>query len=169
MRFFSLSKQVLIAVVLSLSISPCLSISSSNSHVAKTSSSKEKALPANRSEWLTHATLSYQQWQQGNIVSALREGEEAVRLNPGSSVARINLALIKQRAKDYDGAMSLYWQAAKLLPNSWVPPLGIARCYILSNDEGNSREILDMMSEMNNRDFNWYYMTAKTWLEIDNL
>jgi tetratricopeptide (TPR) repeat protein len=76
---------------------------------------------------------------------------------------------MKQRASDYDAAIELYWRAAKLLPDSWVPPLGIARCYILSKDETNSREILEMMSEQKLRDFNWYFGTAKTWLEIKNL
>jgi tetratricopeptide (TPR) repeat protein len=153
MHPFSLRKKLLPVAAFVMAMTPCFAIESSNLN--------------SQSNWLTHATLSYQEWQQGNISSAQKEGEDAVRLNPENAVAVVNLALIKQRNKDYDGAMALYWQGAKLLPDSWVPPLGIARCYILSNDEENSRDILQMMSERKHRDFSWYYMTAKTWLEID--
>jgi tetratricopeptide (TPR) repeat protein len=129
----------------------------------------QQAIGKKPESWITHATSSYEQWQQGNIISAMREGEEAVRLNPESSTSLINLALMKQRAKSYDEAIALYWQAAQFLPDSWVPPLGIARCFILNHDQSNGRGTLQVMSEKNDCNFDWYYMTAKTWLEIDDL
>jgi len=178
----NLRKVLISTSVLSLFLRPSLAIDTSTANNDSTASqysternqsqtttnSQERVPLKSAPEWLTHATLSYREWQQGDVIPAIREGEEAVRINPNNSVALINLALLKQRAKDYMEAISLYWQAAQLLPDSWVPPLGIARCYVLSNDEANSRDILSMMSELNDCDFNWYYMTAKTWLEIDN-
>jgi tetratricopeptide (TPR) repeat protein len=158
-----LRKQLFSTAILGLLIRPCLAIESPR---ANQGGLKQDSNGVN---WIAHATLSYRQWQQGNVLTAIGEGEEALKLNPDSPVALINLALMKQRTKKYDEATSLYWQAAKVLPESWVPPLGMARCYILSHDEPSGREILRMMSEQNDRDFNWYYGTARTWLEIDDL
>ncbi|CAM6006231.1 unnamed protein product [Sphagnum balticum] len=182
---FSLAKSFLCVASLSLFVDPCTAIESAASNCdsskqdssasAKLTDASKKndanSLSVSKSDlsWMTHAISSYQQWQQGNVYSAITEGNEAVKLNPDSPVALINLALMKQRTSDYDAAIELYWRAAKLLPDSWVPPLGIARCYILSKDETNSQEILQMMSEQKLRDFNWYFGTAKTWLEIKNL
>jgi tetratricopeptide (TPR) repeat protein len=123
----------------------------------------------NRATWFDHASNSYNLWHQGNVFQAINEGEVATKLNPASTVSLINLALMKQNASKYDEAAALYEQAAKLDPDNWVPPLGISRCYILAGDLANGRKSLRTMSERTNRSFEWYYMTAKTCLEADDL
>jgi tetratricopeptide (TPR) repeat protein len=154
---FNLKKSLSCLATLGLFVRPCLAVEPSQRSTEAATNS------------MSHAGQSFRQWQQGNIVSAIGEGEKAVRDNPDSPVALINLALMKQRATAYLEAISLYWRALQLMPDSWVPPLGIARCYILNGDESDGRQILDVMTEQKDRDFNWYYMTAKTWLEIDEL
>lgn len=121
------------------------------------------------SPWLEHAIKSYSMWRQGNILPAMSEGEIAIQLNPTSTVCLINLALMKQNARAYGEAIDLYRRAAELEPQNWVPPLGLARCYIMIGDLAKGRSALRAMSEQTGGNFDWYYMAAKTWLEISDL
>jgi len=170
MPTFNLIKQLIFAAILGLLAKQCLAnelpLQPVDAQTQERKTARDNAKPA---DWLTHAMLSYQQWQQGNTVDAMHEGEEAVKLNSENSTALINLALMKQRANQFDEAIALYWQAAQLIPESWVPPLGIARCFILNHNDADGRGTLEVMSEKTNGNFDWYYMTARTWLEIDDL
>lgn len=130
---------------------------------------QRQAISIEPTNWLAHAALSYSLWRQGNLYEALNEGETAVKLNPASPVSLINLALMKQNTGNYSEAVFLYRQAAKLAPRNWVPRLGISRCYILGGDQLNGLRALRAMSNLTNGSFDWYYMTAKTCLEIDQL
>ena len=118
--------------------------------------------------WLKFATKSYTLWQKGNNLLAMEEGEKAAQLNPSSEVALTNLALMKQSSNLYSEAISLYQRAEKVAPKSWVPPLGIARCYIMSGDLFKGRSALRTMSEQTGGSFDWYYMAARTWAEIED-
>lgn len=130
---------------------------------------ERQAISKDPSSWLSHAALSYSLWRQGNLYEAINEGETAVKLNPASPVSLINLALMKQNTGNYGEAVFLYRQAVKLAPRNWVPCLGISRCYILGGDQFNGLRALRAMADRPNCSFDWYYMTAKTCLEIDEL
>lgn len=130
---------------------------------------QRQAISIDPTNWLAHSALSYSLWRQGNIFEAINEGETAVKLNPESPVSLINLALIKQNTGNYSEAVFLYQQAAKVASQNWVPHLGISRCYILGGDQINGLRELRAMSNRPNGSFDWYYMTAKTCLEIDEL
>jgi len=118
---------------------------------------------------LAHATLAYSLWRQGMIFEATSQAETAVKLNPTSTVSLINLALMKQNANNYPEAISLYRRAATLAPDNWVPPLSISRCYMLGGDQAKGLKALHIMSKQTKRSFDWYYMIAKTCLEIEEV
>lgn len=128
----------------------------------------QDANSAESASWLKCATKSYSLWQKGNNLMAMEEGEKATQLNPSSEVALTNLALMKQSCNLYNEAISLYRRVEEIAPKSWVPPLGIARCYIMAGDLFKGRSALRSMSERTDGSFDWYYTTAKTWAEIED-
>jgi len=185
MDFLNCPKCLIILVLVGFLSTPCSALESigspvdsatqvSTDHLKKDDSEGitspgRKEVSTNSDGWFGHAAKSYSFWQQGNMIEAIREEESAVNLNSANADLLINLAIMKQDINAYGEATDLYWRAARLAPNNWVAPLGIARCYILSGDESSGRKLLQMMSEQNDRDFDWYYMTAKTWLGLDDL
>jgi tetratricopeptide (TPR) repeat protein len=185
MDFSNRKKCLIISVLFSFLSRPCLAIEltdpqlslppqkSADHHEMDKSkvsmSPTEEALPTSSESWFGHAAKSYSFWQQGNLIEAIREEESAVKLNPTNADLLINLAIMKQNMSAYAEAIDLYWRAARLAPNNWVAPIGIARCYILSGNESSGRKALQMMSDQNDCNFDWYYMIAKTWLSLNDL
>jgi tetratricopeptide (TPR) repeat protein len=141
---------------------------SSHGNTKEANASQQDANATESSDWLKYATKSYSLWRKGNMLQAMEQGEKAAQLNPTSAVVLINLALMKQSSNLYNDAITLYRRAGEIAPQNWVPPLGIARCYIMAGDLWKGRSALHTMSDQNGCNFDWYYMAAKTWLEIED-
>ena len=126
----------------------------------------QTAVVAAPDNWLSHATLSYLAWQQGNVLLALDEAEESNRLSSGNLVALTNLAKMKDALEDSSRAIKFYEQAAKLAPEDCSVQLGIARSYYKLGQSENALAVLTEMLHRPDKDFDWYYQVADAYLQF---
>jgi tetratricopeptide (TPR) repeat protein len=130
---------------------------------------QEQTLAKNPSSGLAMAAMSFLNWKQGDIFKAINEGELAIKLEPDNPVFLINLGLMMQTTNNFQDAMTLYKRALKFTPENWVPILGTARCNLLNGAEAKGSSALKAMASRTGCNFGWYFMTAKTALENDQL
>ncbi len=128
---------------------------------------QEKELKQNPKDWLSHASMSFYAWHEGNIIKSSEEGETAVKLAPESYLALSNLAAIKEGLDDPASAIPLYERASKVEPGNVEAHIGLARC---KNKLGQPDECTKMLSELGRKEqqsFNWYYEIADTLLRCE--
>jgi len=130
---------------------------------------QEQALAKNPSSGLAVAAMSFLNWKQGDPFKAITEGEKAIKLEPNNPVFLINLGLMMQNSNNYGDAITLYKRALKFTPENWVPLLGTARCNLLNGAEAKGNSALKAMASKAGCNFGWYFMTAKTALEDEQL
>ncbi len=123
-----------------------------------------KAIAENRKDWQSHALLSYYAWQEGNVVAAISEGEEAVKFSPGNELVLLNLAQMEESVDACKKAIPMYEQCIRLNPNNWFPRLGLARCLIKLGKLYDGLSIIDDMASRPTGSFDWFSEVSDAYL-----
>jgi tetratricopeptide (TPR) repeat protein len=88
----------------------------------------ERAVAVTRDNAVAHSNLGVAYEQAGRKTEALREYQEAVRLNPGMGQAHNNLASLLEGSGQYEEALGHYREALRLKPRAWQAYANLAAC-----------------------------------------
>jgi tetratricopeptide (TPR) repeat protein len=88
----------------------------------------ERAVAVTQDNAVAHSNLGAAYEQAGRTTEALREYQEAVRLNPGMGQAHNNLASLLEGSGQYEEALLHYREALLLKPAAWQAHANLAAC-----------------------------------------
>ncbi len=127
---------------------------------------QNKALKQQPRNAMLHLGASYCYWQQGNVLNAIAEGQQAILLEPDNFLALFNLARMNESLDACENAMSLYRRASRVNPSDAESKVGWARCSFRLGRESDALALLSEMTSSQAQNFDTLFKIAQTYFRL---